>query len=199
MPVLSDLEPGWTLGGGTGLFLSLNHRISYDVDIFLEDPRALKHIAADPRIKRISSDRQFPGNYLKLIRQEGEIDFILAAAITENGFFAYNFRGTPVPVETPAEIIAKKIRHRGSRFTVRDVFDFESAMGHDPKLMEKLGQFLAPNDFQKTLDRLTLLKENFSANQTISQFINILKTQDSLTHMYDNVIHALKNQEIAEY
>ena len=38
LPVLSDLETCWTLGGGTGLFLSLNHRISYDIDIFPEDP-----------------------------------------------------------------------------------------------------------------------------------------------------------------
>jgi hypothetical protein len=79
LPVLSDLETCWTLGGGTGLFLSLNHRVSYDIDIFLEDPQALKRIAGDPRTKRISDDWQFPGNYLKLIRQEGKIDFILRA------------------------------------------------------------------------------------------------------------------------
>ena len=196
MPVLSDLDAVWTLGGGTGLFLSLNHRISYDIDIFLEDPRALKRLAADPRIKRISSDWQFPGNYLKLIRQEGEIDFILSAAITHNGFFVHNFKGTPIPVETPVEIIAKKIRHRGSRFTVRDVFDFSAAIDHDPKLIEELKQILTAKDFQKTLDRLTLLKGNFSESQSVSQFINTLKSQDSLGHLYESVIYTLKNLEI---
>jgi len=192
---LSDIESGWTLGGGTGLFLSLNHRVSYDVDIFIEDPRALKRIAADPRTRTISSDWQFPGNYLKLIREEGEIDFILAAAITDNSFFHYNFKGTPVPVETPVEIIAKKIRHRGSRFTVRDVFDFASAVDHDLKLIKELRQILTAKDFQKTLDRITLLKENFSANQSVSQFINTSKTQDSLGHICNRVIYALKSQK----
>lgn len=198
LPVLSDPQTSWTLGGGTGLFLSLNHRVSYDIDIFLEDPRILKRIAGDPRIKKISNDWQFPGNYLKLIRPEGEIDFILAAAITDNGFFVYNFKGTPIHVETPVEIIAKKIRHRGSRFTVRDVFDIASAIDHDPQLIDNLRQILTAKDFQKTLDRLTLLKKNFSANQPISQFINIFKAQKSLAHIYDNVIKALKNQDIAE-
>lgn len=183
------------MGGGTGLFLSLNHRVSYDVDIFIEDPRALKRIAADPRVKRISSDWQFPGNYLKLIRQEGEIDFILAAAITDNGFFHYNFKGTLVPVGTPLEIIAKKIRHRGSRFTVRDVFDFASAVDHDPKLIKELRQILTAKDFQKTLDRITLLRENFSANQSVSRFINTSKAQDSLGHICNRVIYALKSQK----
>lgn len=194
LPVLSDLETPWTLGGGTGLFLSLNHRVSYDIDIFLEDPRGLKAIAGDPRTKRISNDWHFPGNYLKLIRQEGEIDFILAATITENCFSAYDFEGTKINVETPAEIIAKKIRYRGSNFAIRDIFDFALAVDHDPRLTAKLGQVLSRKDFQKTLDRVTLLKRSFSEDQTISQFINTLKTKDNLTEIYDVVIECLKRE-----
>jgi nucleotidyltransferase AbiEii toxin of type IV toxin-antitoxin system len=194
LPVLSDLETPWTLGGGTGLFLSLNHRVSYDIDIFLEDPRGLKTIAGDPRTKRISSDWQFPGNYLKLSRQEGEIDFILAATITENCHFAYNFKGMQINVETPAEIVAKKIRYRGSNFTIRNIFDFALSVNHDPELMVKLGQALSQKDFQKTLDRVTLLKHNFSKDPSISQFINILKTRDNLLEIYDVVIKSLKSE-----
>ena len=192
LPVLSDLETPWTLGGGTGLFLRLNHRVSYDIDIFLEDPRGLKTIAGDPRTKRISNDWQFPGNYLKLIRQEGEIDFILAAAITENSFFAYDFKGTEIKVETPAEIIAKKIRYRGSNFTIRDTFDFALAVDHDPKLIGKLHQAIAQMDFQKTLDRVTLLKHNFSTDHSISQFVNIVETGGEFTKIYNIVIENLK-------
>ena len=158
---MSDLDATWTLGGGTGLYVSLRHRISYDIDIFMEDPRSLKRIAGDPRTKEISENRQFPGNYLKLIRQEGEIDFILASNITEDCFFVYDFKGLPIHVETPAEIIAKKIRHRGHAFTIRDLFDFASALKHDPLLTEKLQRAMQPNDFEKTLARVNLLKSNF--------------------------------------
>ena len=181
-----------TLGGGTGLFLSLNHRVSYDIDIFLEDPQALKRIAGDPRTKLISDDWQFPGNYLKLIRQEGEIDFILASNITENFFFAYNFKGTQINVETPAEIIAKKIRYRGPTFTIRDIFDFAAAVRHDPHLIDTLRQVISQVDFQKTLDRVTLLKRNFPADPSISQFINIIETEERLPEIYDSLIKVLK-------
>ena len=192
LPVLSDLETCWTLGGGTGLFLSLNHRVSYDIDIFLEDPQALKRIAGDPRTKRISDDRQFPGNYLKLIRQEGEIDFILASNITEDFFFVYNFEGTHINVETPAEIIAKKIRYRGPTFTIRDIFDFAAAVHHDPHLIDILRQVISQVDFQKTLDRVTLLKRNFQEDPSISQFINVIETEDKVSEMYDRVTKVLK-------
>ncbi len=161
MPVLSDLDATWTLGGVTGLYVSLRHSISYDIHIFMEDPRSLKRIAGDPRTKEISENWQFPGNYLKLIRQEGEIDFILASNITECCFFVYDFKGLPIHVETPAEIIAKKIRHRGHAFTIRDLFDFASALKHDPLLTEELQRAMQPNDFEKTLARVNLLKSNF--------------------------------------
>ena len=192
LPVLSDLETCWTLGGGTGLFLSLNHRVSYDIDIFLEDPQALKRIAGDPRTKLISDDWQFPGNYLKLIREEGEIDFILASNITENFFFVYNFKGTQINVETPAEIIAKKIRYRGPTFTIRDIFDFAAAVHHDPHLINTLRQVISQVDFQKTLDRVTLLKRNFPEDPSISQFINVIETEDRVPEMYDRVTKVLK-------
>ncbi len=44
LPALDELPGGlsWTLGGGTGLAISLNHRISHDVDIFFQDAAALK-------------------------------------------------------------------------------------------------------------------------------------------------------------
>lgn len=192
MPVLSDLETCWTLGGGTGLFLSLHHRVSYDIDIFLEDPRALKRIAGDPRTKRISSDWQFLGNYLKLIREEGEIDFILAADITEDCHFVYDFHGTEIHVETPAEIIAKKIRYRGSNFAIRDVFDFAMASEHYPQLMDTLGKVISQNDFQKTLNRVILLQRNFPADPSMSQFIHSIEGEDRLPELYDTLIKALK-------
>jgi hypothetical protein len=83
LTVLSDLPPEmhWSLGGGTALALHLNHRISFDVDIFLDHPGALKELMKNPKTKRLSDDREFPGNYLKIIRPEGEIDFILAATM----------------------------------------------------------------------------------------------------------------------
>jgi hypothetical protein len=37
----------WTLGGGTAMMLQIDHRVSRDVDIFLDDPQLLGFL--DPR------------------------------------------------------------------------------------------------------------------------------------------------------
>jgi hypothetical protein len=46
LPALDELpkELAWSLGGGAALSISLNHRISYDIDIFLQDASALKFL-----------------------------------------------------------------------------------------------------------------------------------------------------------
>ena len=47
LPALDELsnELPWSLGGGTALAISLNHRISYDIDIFFQDASALKFLS----------------------------------------------------------------------------------------------------------------------------------------------------------
>jgi len=47
LPALDAVGAGgnWTLGGGTALALRLNHRISYDIDIFLADANHLRALS----------------------------------------------------------------------------------------------------------------------------------------------------------
>ena len=49
LPALSELSNDliWSLGGGTALSISLNHRISYDIDIFFQDKAATKTVQTD--------------------------------------------------------------------------------------------------------------------------------------------------------
>jgi hypothetical protein len=127
LPALNELpnEMTWTLGGGTALSISLNHRISYDIDIFFQDASALKFLSPNKnnKIRALSDDWQQPGNYLKIERPEGDIDFLIARTFSASPYFLHNFMGREIFVETPAEIIAKKIHYRGSQFSVRDIFD----------------------------------------------------------------------------
>ncbi len=61
---------------------------------------------------------------LKLTYQEaGEIDFIVCADITDRPTQTHDIRGYSVALETPAEIIAKKVYYRGWSFQPRDMFD----------------------------------------------------------------------------
>jgi len=127
-----------------------------------------------------------------LIRQEGEVDIILASNVTEPCSFPYYFEGVQIHVETPAEILAKKIQNRGSSFTVRDVFDVAVALYHDPHVVDSLRPFISQEDFQKTLNRVTLLKRNFPDVPCISQFINIIQTEYRPPDIYDEVIKAFE-------
>jgi hypothetical protein len=75
-------------------------------------------------MEEITSDYVEAANYVKLFLPEGEIDFIAAPNLTSPGFEMRMVLGREVKVETPAEIIAKKLWHRGDRITGRDIFDF---------------------------------------------------------------------------
>lgn len=163
LTVLSDLSPEmkWSLGGGTALALHLNHRVSFDIDIFFEHPGALKELMRNPKTKQLSDDREFPGNYLKIIRPEGEIDFILASNVTDKFCQTYNFEGEHINIETPIEIIAKKIKYRGSQFTLRDVYDLSAVIKTTPDILERLADLEELSmTFEKIFQRIGFLQKN---------------------------------------
>jgi hypothetical protein len=105
----------WTFGGGTALMLHIDHRESFDVDIFLDDPQLLPYL--NPQTQGYTLDMN-PDRYqtdgsrmLKIVFADaGEIDFICAPSLTEHPTVAAEVRGISVLLETPAEIIAKKLQ-----------------------------------------------------------------------------------------
>jgi len=115
----------WTFGGGTVLMRRHHHRYSKDIDIFVPDPQWLGYLT--PRLSDVAES--MTTNYveaagsLKLIFKEGEIDFVAAGPLTEKPWVIEQLSGRKVRVETSAEIIGKKVWHRGAYFTARDIFD----------------------------------------------------------------------------
>lgn len=120
--------PEWSFGGGTALMLQIDHRESHDIDLFLDDPQILPFL--NPETQGIALDRR-PDSYdtdgtgvLKLAYLDiGEIDFICAPGITDIPTSMHEVRGRTVALETPAEIVAKKVHFRGWNFQPRDMFD----------------------------------------------------------------------------
>ena len=70
--------PLWTFGGGTVLMLRHHHRLSKDIDIFVPDPQYAGYVS--PRLsdvaEAITADYVEGPGYIKLLRPEGEIDFV---------------------------------------------------------------------------------------------------------------------------
>lgn len=118
----SKLHP--LLGGGTRVMLALNHRISDDIDLFIRDPQWIGYLS--PRLNTHVED--LTANYdetavsLKLRFAEGEIDFIVAAPLLQ--LPQESSPETPFPLEPIAEVLAKKLFHRGWQLAPRDLFDW---------------------------------------------------------------------------
>lgn len=115
----------WLFGGGTALMLYFQHRESKDIDIFLSDAQYLTLLT--PRLNNVvldmSSDYVESSNFLKLRFANGEIDFIIAPHLTRNYYVTKKILGEKVRVETPEEIVIKKLFYRAEILKVRDVVD----------------------------------------------------------------------------
>jgi hypothetical protein len=115
--VTESFIDNWTFGGGTAMMLQIGHRESHDVDIFLPDPQLLSYL--DPRTHDFifeiePTDCTGDGaRSLKLVFEDiGEIDFIVAGALTSNPTTSTTVAGEVVQLETIPEIITKKIYYR---------------------------------------------------------------------------------------
>lgn len=162
----------WSFGGGTAMMLQIDHRESHDVDIFLPDAQLLPFL--DPKLHDFEfeirpSDYDGDGTgFLKLaFAGIGEIDFIVAHAVTDSPTTRQAIEGEEVDLETVAEIIAKKIHYRGATIKPRDIFDIAAAARRDrDSIIKTLKRH--KDDVAKTLSAIERLKPDF-VNATIAE------------------------------
>ncbi|MGY8527589.1 nucleotidyl transferase AbiEii/AbiGii toxin family protein [Paracidovorax citrulli] len=143
-------RPFFTFGGGTVLMLRHNHRFSKDIDIFVPDPQSLGYV--NPRLSDLAEDlcnSQYAedATFVKLYMPEGEIDFVASPNLLgrADAFEEWQLFGHTVCVETSAEIVAKKMYHRGHCATPRDLFDFALVAEREPGALRTCNQFLMGN------------------------------------------------------
>jgi len=135
----------WSFGGGTALSsIYYNHRMSYDIDIFLEDYSAIQKIISAQKevcknlgIDELAVDASFTGITFYLEGGSLKLDFVYSPALTSNPYnYKTVFRFTDIKVQTPLEIIAKKLKFR-EKATIRDFVDYAISQEQD-KIMTKL-------------------------------------------------------------
>lgn len=165
-------DPFWTFGGGTVLMLRHQHRMSKDIDIFVPDPQYLGFVS--PRLsdaaERVSQDYVEGPGYVKLLRPEGEIDFVASPNLTAQPFEEWTLLGRKVKVETSAEIVAKKLWHRGDRATARDLFDLSLVIEREPDALATAAPYLTRHReaFLSQLEqRRAVLSAQFEAIDTL--------------------------------
>jgi hypothetical protein len=166
--LMSHLEaatasPEWTFGGGTVLMLRHDHRFSKDIDLFVRDPQYLGHV--NPRLggfaEGLTSEYEESAEYIKLQLAAGEIDVVVGEPLTERSFDIAFHDGRQIRVETSAEIIAKKMWHRGDQAKARDLFDLCAVATFEPEAIEPASPFMARHAaaFLERLERRAELAE----------------------------------------
>ena len=124
--------PRWSLGGGTVLMFYYAHRKSKDIDIFFPDPQFLGYV--NPRLggrgEEVTTEYKDGTEFVKLFLPEGEIDFVASSTLTKNPFEEHEVLDRKVLLETPIEIVAKKLWYRGDMATPRDLLDLALVIEH---------------------------------------------------------------------
>lgn len=165
----------WRFGGGTVLMLEYNHRLSKDVDIFINDRQYLTSLsprlndALEAEVGRYTEQ----SNFVRLHFAEGEIDFICAPSVTDIPPKVQSIHGKKTLLEHPVEIVAKKVHYRADEFKARDVFDLAMTFHKDRStLAANAGCFLPhAKVLEERIDKLENrgeLKFGFGAIESLS-------------------------------
>jgi len=189
LKIIDDLEakggiskPFWTFGGGTVLMLRYGHRLSKDIDIFVPDPQYLGYVS--PRLSdvaaEVATDYVEAAGYVKLIRPEGEIDFVAASNLTDLPFEIWNLLDREIKVETSAEIVAKKLWHRGHTATARDLFDLALVIQKDSENLKSASKYLKKHR-EIFLSQLSSRKKFLKLNSMQSTYL--ISNQLSRNHL----------------
>ncbi|MBQ9764053.1 MAG: nucleotidyl transferase AbiEii/AbiGii toxin family protein [Phascolarctobacterium sp.] len=153
----------WSIGGGTVLANYFNHRISKDIDVFINDAQCLTELS--PRVNDECDnalDYDEMSNFISLTYLEGKVDFIVAPQITIFSPQMHNFFGRDVMLDDAVEIVAKKLYFRSDHILPRDLFDLAivySSDRHDDlvafalTIPEKIKMFI--NNFERDKEILS--------------------------------------------
>jgi len=165
----------WMLGGGTLLMLRYRHRVSRDIDIFVNDVQYLSYLS--PRLND-AADRPLnyseTANVLRLFYPEGEVDFLAVAPVIPSlGSEPLPIEGVGaraiIPAMSDTEIVAQKLFYRAWAFTGRDLYDFATIARCNPSVLDdkRLRRAIA--------DRVETLKASVNAAACAEGYANIIE------------------------
>ena len=194
----------WSLGGGTALMLRYRHRASEDIDIFVPDPQVLGYLSPrlNPVAESLTSNYLEQANFVKLYFPEGQIDFLVSAPLTPQPVTRETFLGQAIPLETPAEIVAKKIWYRAWAFTARDVFDVAAVLEREPAALSAIRDLIALRRsalLQRLREGEEALRENFAALEVLDFRPRFDDCLEAVTALLDSVSPHRTEQKRARY
>ncbi|WP_353662636.1 nucleotidyl transferase AbiEii/AbiGii toxin family protein [Hydrogenimonas sp. SS33] len=157
LAILEDYTiESWSFGGGTALSsLYYRHRMSYDIDIFVEEYGEIQRLLAFQ--EEIAGNLAIDSSHIQasptgvtfILEDEShglKLDFVYSPALTEDPFVVKEVFGvSDVKAQTPQEIIAKKLKFR-EKATIRDFVDYAIAEERDRVLSRLKSQGIVDID-----------------------------------------------------
>ena len=191
-----EIIESWSFGGGTAMMIQIDHRESHDIDLFLDDPQLLPYVEATVSERQFTlGDATYNGDgagHLKIAFEGiGEIDFIVTGHVTESPTSIQTIEGRAVALETVPEIIAKKVRYRGSRIQPRDIFDIAAAAATNDTADVIAALALIPDYVHETISRIDLLSRDY-VSSSIAQLALREQNQQLVESAYDDALDLLR-------
>ena len=136
-------ESRMRLGGGTALAARWQQRHSTHIDLFVAPADYARLFKREHEfrgdLERLVPDAQNvaiePG-FARIVLTDGEeVSISTSPSLTADPLSSDTVRGTEVPLETTAEILAKKLRYRmiqNAQIVPRDLYDISFARWNDP-------------------------------------------------------------------
>lgn len=86
--------------------------------------------------ERVSTEYEESAEFIKLLLPAGEIDIVAGEPLTDQPYEVVAYGGRELKIETCAEIVAKKMWHRGNRAKARDLYDLCAVADAEPAAIE---------------------------------------------------------------
>lgn len=198
--ILEDYDiKEWSFGGGTALsYCYYEHRMSYDIDIFSEDYSAIgklvkngKEIAKNLGISS-SQIESSPSGITFILEENGhglKLDFLYASSLTSTPYiFRDVFGFKNIKLQTPLEILARKLKHR-EIITIRDFVDFAYAEQKDEVLTKlKLENIVDIDRFFELVEQFNNFNEMVFNQELKYLDSNIFTNKKDLSNIINRIM-----------
>jgi len=181
----------YAFGGGTALSLCyFQHRLSFDVDIFIYDAQLMNYINPQIFFEDIEDeieDYMCMSHQINMITKDGiYVNILSVKNLNPNKKDVLKLNNNSILVETPEEIIAKKIIFRKNENKVRDLLDIAFAIHNDNDFLNKLVKidYITKNDLEKLYEAIKRVDE-----KEIKEELNIISPFKKI----NNIIFIIRN------
>ncbi len=175
-------QDGCVLGGGTVLAARWHHRVSMDIDLFTDRERYMERVAGRREEVRAALEAlvaeagegavEVERGWLRVHFPEGPAALMTIPRPTVRDAYVQYVQGTGMPMESTAEILARKLQSRIldlGVFTDRDLYDLLVARERDPQALRRVLASITEAERAAIASELGALPPHWSSGEPVRE------------------------------